>query len=200
VYPLPLRPDKAAQLGQQGPYIGRQQSGIVPIPVIRGPTWRSSYVLLLHMCVGWGRSSLFMLFGWWFSVWEPSRVQVSWHCWSSSRVSISCGLLNPPPNSSKRLRELRLMFDCGSLHMFQSAVDTASQKTFMLGSCLQVLQNIIKLVSGIGSCPWNRSQVGPVIGWPFPQSLLHLCHCTPYRQDKFWVKGFVGGLVSSFFL
>jgi hypothetical protein len=24
-----------------------------------------------------------MLFGWWFSLWESPRVQVSWHCWSS---------------------------------------------------------------------------------------------------------------------
>jgi hypothetical protein len=28
-------------------------------------------------------------------------------------------------------------------------------------------------VSGIGACPWDRSQVGPVIGWPSPLCLLH---------------------------
>ena len=27
---------------------------------------------------------------------------------------------------------------------------------------------------GVGACPWDGSQVGPVIGWAFPQSLLHL--------------------------
>ena len=51
-------------------------------------------------------------------------------------------------------------------------------------------------VSGLGSCPRNESQVGPVISWPFPQSLLHLCPCRSCRQDIFWVKRFVGGLVS----
>ena len=28
-------------------------------------------------------------------------------------------------------------------------------------------------MSEIGACPWDRSQVGLVIGWSFPQSLLH---------------------------
>lgn len=44
--------------------------------------------------------------------------------------------------------------------------------------------------------PWDGSQVGPVIGWPFPQSQLHLCPCTSCRQDTFCVESFVGGLVS----
>ena len=39
------------------------------------------------------------------------------------------------------------------------------------------------------------SQVWPV-GWPFPQSLLHICPCISCRQDKFWIESFVGGLVS----
>ena len=30
-------------------------------------------------------------------------------------------------------------------------------------------------MSGIGACPWDGFQVGPVIGWPFLQSVLHLC-------------------------
>lgn len=47
----------------------------------------------------------------------------------------------------------------------------------------------------VGPLPWGGSQVGPVIGWPFPQSLLPLYSCTFHRQGKFWVKGFVGGLV-----
>jgi hypothetical protein len=32
------------------------------------------------------------------------------------------------------------------------------------------------IVSETGACPWDGSQVGLVIGWPFPWSLLHpLC-------------------------
>jgi hypothetical protein len=51
-------------------------------------------------------------------------------------------------------------------------------------------------VSGTGSCPWDGSQVGPVIDWPFLQVLLRICFCTSRRQDTFWVESFVGGLVS----
>lgn len=31
------------------------------------------------------------------------------------------------------------------------------------------------ILSEAGSCPWEGSQFGPVIGWSFPQVLLHLC-------------------------
>jgi hypothetical protein len=46
-----------------------------------------------------------------------------------------------------------------------------------------------------GSCPWDGSEVGAVIDWPFLQSLWHLGPCISCRQDTFWVKGFVGGLI-----
>ena len=61
----------------------------------------------------------------------------------------------------------------------------------MLGSCLQSQQSIINSVK-------EGSQVGPVIGWPFLQSLLHLCKevYISCRQDKFWVESFMGGLMS----
>jgi hypothetical protein len=52
------------------------------------------------------------------------------------------------------------------------------------------------IVSDTSSCLWYGSQVGLVIGCPFPQSLLHLCPCTSYRQDTFWVEGFMDGLMS----
>jgi hypothetical protein len=73
----------------------------------------------------------------------------------------------------------------------------APQRTVMLGSCLQVYRLALK-ESGIGSCPWDGSQIGPAIGWPFPQSLLHLCPCISGRQDKFWDKSFVVGLMFLF--
>lgn len=49
---------------------------------------------------------------------------------------------------------------------------------------------------GIGACPWIGSQVGPVIGWPFLQSLLLLCPSISFRQGKFGVESIVDGLVS----
>ena len=46
-------------------------------------------------------------------------------------------------------------------------------------------------MSGIGACPWDGIQVGPITGWP----LLQLCPCISFRQDKFGVKSFAGVLV-----
>lgn len=48
----------------------------------------------------------------------------------------------------------------------------------------------------IGACLWHGTQVGAVIGWTLSHSLLHLCLCISFRQDKFWVKGVLGELVS----
>jgi len=42
----------------------------------------------------------------------------------------------------------------------------------------------MSIASRLGSCPWAGSQFGPVIGRPFPQSLIHLCPCTSCRQEK----------------
>jgi hypothetical protein len=56
---------------------------------------------------------------------------------------------------------------------------------------------VSSIVSGVVSFPWGGFQVGAVIGKLFPKSLLHHYFCTSHRQDKFWVEGFVGGLMSS---
>jgi hypothetical protein len=69
----------------------------------------------------------------------------------------------------------------------------------MQDSCLQAQHSIS---NGIRDwcCPtqppWDRSQVGPITGQPFLQSLLHFCPCISFRQEQFWVENFVGELVS----
>jgi hypothetical protein len=50
-------------------------------------------------------------------------------------------------------------------------------------------------MSRTGSCLWDESQVGPLIGWLFPQSLIP-CPCTSCRQDIFWVEDFMVVLLS----
>ena len=148
--------------------------------------------------------SPWMLFGWWIS----GRSQ-------DSRLVDSVGLLmeslsphpaprspSPFPKCSTSLSELCLTCGCGSLHQL---LGEASQRTVMLGSCLQAKQRIINSVRDwflpmglkLGSLVW------PAIGWPFSVSapslsLFHVCPCTSCRQDQFWVKGFVGGLLSLF--
>jgi hypothetical protein len=66
-------------------------------------------------------------------------------------------------------------------------LDETSQETVMLGSCLQAQQRIINSVR-VGSLPWDGSHLGPVIGWLFPRSLLHLYPCTSCRQTDFGWK------------
>jgi hypothetical protein len=39
-------------------------------------------------------------------------------------------------------------------------------------------------VSGIGTCPWDESQVGPIIGWPFPPPFLPLSPVSEFLVDK----------------
>jgi hypothetical protein len=99
---------------------GSQQSQGKPLPQMLVDPFEDQPANLLHMCEE-PRSSPCLLFGWWFSLWEAPRVQVSCLCWSSCGVPISCEFLSPSRNSSTRLPELHLTFGCGSLHLFQSA-------------------------------------------------------------------------------
>lgn len=45
------------------------------------------------------------------------------------------------------------------------------------------------------SVPCDGSQNEPVIGWTFPQFLLHLHSFATYSQEKFLAKGLVSALV-----
>lgn len=37
---------------------------------------------------------------------------------------------------------------------------------------------------GVGSFPYDVSQVGPAIGWPFPQPWLYLYPCTDLEAGQ----------------
>lgn len=108
----------------------------------------------------------------------------------------SCGVLDPSslltsiPHSSTRHPKLCLISGVGLCICSHQMLDEASQETVRLRSCLQAEQSII-IVSGVNSVTWDGSQVGVVIVWLLPRSLLHLYPCTSCRQDKFWVKGFI---------
>jgi hypothetical protein len=70
-YPLPLRPDKAAQLGKWDPQASNR---VKDSPC--SSCWRTHMETNLHLCyicarLGWVTSSPCMLFGWWFTPWEP---------------------------------------------------------------------------------------------------------------------------------
>lgn len=55
------------------------------------------------------------------------------------------------------------------------------------------------LVSGVTTFPWDGFQVGPVIHWLFPQSLLHLYHYASDRQGWILGWGFCGQVGNSSF-
>lgn len=78
--------------------------------------------------------------------------------------------------------------------LISSWVETLRGK---LCQALDLKYNIDSLaVSGIISYSWVMSQVKPIMGWSFPQSLFHLYPCNSCRQDIFWGEGFMCGLVS----
>ena len=145
------------------------------------------------MCRGL-RSSLWMLFGWWFSLNKPSWAQVIWLCrYSYGVLDPSSDSLNPFSHSSTRLLEVLLMFDCMSLHLFPSVGWSLWMKTVMQVSCLLAYQNIINSVSS-----W-LSPFGCVSSWgiscPFLQSLLHLYPRASCRQGILWFNVFLYGLL-----
>jgi hypothetical protein len=87
------------------------------------------------------------------------------------------------------------MFVCGSLNLFLSVAEwSLSEYSYAKGLSARTRDGQL-IVSGIGSCPQDGSKVGPIIGWPFSQTLFHLCHLSSCRQDNFEVESFVDGLV-----
>jgi hypothetical protein len=96
---------------------------------------------VLHMCRGpW--TSPWMLFGWWLRFWKLPGVCINWHIWPSYGVAIPFSSFNPSSNSSIWVPDLSPTPDCVYLHLAQSAVARASQRTAMLGSCLQAQQHL----------------------------------------------------------
>jgi hypothetical protein len=144
-----------------------------------GPCLKTKlHICLVYLCVACGaRSSPCSL-----SLWEPPRVQVSWLCWSSCGVPVLFMSLSFSPNSSPRLPELHLMFGRRTLHLFPWAAGwNLSEDAY--ARFLSTKHNRVSLTE-------------PVIGWQFPLSLLHLCPCASCRQGTFWIRAFVGGLLS----
>jgi len=101
----------------------------------------------------------------------------------------------PPPPTLPQDPLICLMFGCGSLHLFWSAYGWSLSEDSYARLLSASIKRVSLVVSGICSCSWDGSQFGAIIDWPFPWSLLYICSCRSCRQDRFWVEGFVGGLV-----
>jgi hypothetical protein len=115
----------------------------------------SSLYRIRHILSQWGQTrqssvtcvfgvwtSLCLLFDWWLSLWKLSGVCVRWHCWFSYGVAIPFSSFDLSLNSPIGFPDLSLMLVCKYLHLSQSAAGKTSQKTAMLGSCLQAQHRI----------------------------------------------------------
>jgi hypothetical protein len=107
-HPFPLKPDKAAHLGEHIPLTDksstdRSGSSYSSYWRIHMKTWL--YISLIHMLKG-RRSKSCMLFDWCVSLWEFPRVQISWFFWFSCGVPIPFGAPNPSLNISRIVPEL----------------------------------------------------------------------------------------------
>jgi len=95
---------------------------------------------------------------------RTAKVQVSWFCWTSCGVPIPFGTCNPSSCNPWRVPKFHPL-----------SVDICICLSQLLGGASQsstcsCLQAVSLIVSRIGARSWNGSQVGMVIGWPFPLS------------------------------
>jgi hypothetical protein len=87
------------------------------------------------------------------------------------------------------------MFGCRFLQLFSLAVVwSLSEDSYarLLSASLKSVINDVR----VGSCPWNGSQFGAVINWPFPLSLFFVFKHLVDRTNFGWKISFVGGLLS----
>jgi hypothetical protein len=100
-----------------------------------------------------------------------------------------------------RVPELCILFVYGSLTLIWSAADwELSEDSYarLPSASMTEYHNSDIIVSRPGASSWEGAQIGLVIGSPFSQSLLSICTCISFRQDKFWIESFVGGLLFLF--
>ena len=129
-----------------------------------------------------------MLPGWWLSVWEISRVQVNWDCWSSMGL--------PSFSSSSSFSLIQTQESPTSVHWLGVSIGICLSQ-LLVGPlrgqlCCPVCKHTITtvIVSGLGASPWDGSWVGPVTGLSFTQSFIHFCPWNSFRQEQFSARDF----------
>lgn len=129
-------------------------------------------------------------FPWWFGPCDPLWVQVSgsWRC--------SCGVLDlsglktpsvlPPPLPQDSLSSTQY------LAVVSASISISCCVKPLRGRLCQALvckhSRIALTVLGVGSDLYEGPEVGPVIGWPVPQSLL-CASCRHRGSTDFGLKG-----------
>lgn len=146
--PLPLYPDKAAEL-EQIPHSGKSfwYSSCFSS---EGPTWIPSCASAIYVQGGLNPSRYVL----WLLVQtlRTQKVQVSWLC------------------SFMRILILHQLFISGCLYLSQSVAEWSHSEDYML---LSVNITVSLVGSRIGAYSWDVSQPGTLIEWPFPPYLFH---------------------------
>jgi len=167
MHPLPLRPDKAAQLEEHIP-LRSKSFWDSPCSSFLGLTWRPSCTSAKYVQGSLGPAYIWSLVG--GSVSEYPKVQVGWLCWfpgkflSSSGPVILLQFFNMSPQAPSTVWvwvSVSVWISCWVL----------SRRGQHAPVCKH--NRVSSIVLEIGACPWDWSQVGLVIGWPFSQCLLH---------------------------
>lgn len=179
-FPQPLAHQVFVGLGAPSPIESRQDSPFRGLKSTdrqttdwgTGPT-PDQGAHLLPMCRV-RRSSPYLVFVWCFNLWEPPSVQVILLWWSSCGVPVLFWLPQSFPQLFHNTPWAPFKF-----WLWVSA-------SFFIGCWVSLREQFYKaleslMVTGISSCPWDRSQFGAVIGWSFPPSLLCLSFFTFYR-------------------
>jgi hypothetical protein len=137
-----------------------------------------------------------MLPGWWISVWEISKVQVSWDCWSSYRVAaLLLSFFQLFPNSTTGVSSFCSLVECKYLHLILSAACWVFQRAVTIDPFLWAHHSLSNSIR-----PWDLGlswiPIWPVTRPPFPSALLHLCPYSSFRQKQLWVRVFDCGMAT----
>ena len=131
-----------------------------------------------------------MLSEFWHILWEHRGL--SCHYWSSYGVAIPFSSFSPSSNSSLLVPNPNQWLPVSiCVCLSQLPVVPLRGQSCHAPVCTHIMVSVI--VSGFGVHSWDGSQIGPVTGWPFFQSLLHFCLCISFRQEQVWGKMFKYG-------
>jgi hypothetical protein len=116
----------------------------------------------VHICYiysGRPRSSLCMFFAWWLRLWEPqeSRLVDSWYSYLLQGLQSFLLLFHKSPQAPLTVwlwMSVSVWVSCWVEPLRGQHATVCNNKRVSL------------IVLGTGACPWDGTQVGPVIGWP----------------------------------
>lgn len=156
------------EAGQLGGMFHRQATSpeIAPTPVVGRPAWKLSCTSATRVQRCLRSANICFLVG--GSVCETLQEPRLIESVDLPAEFLSSSGPSHLPQLFHNVPDLCPLFGCGCMHLFQSDAGwSLSEHSY---ARLLVCKHT---ESGIGTWPWDGSQVGSVIAWPFTQSLIH---------------------------